>query len=114
MIQYTNSSQFKFSAKSPIITVPSTVKSFSQQDQEAILSYCQKARDIYVQKVTEHTLHTIGKKLCALSIRQEAFKLSLQDLLPKYPQLPSLLQQIKSQPRKVHPRTTTSLDFIES
>lgn len=118
MIQFTYSSQtptFKFSAKSSTITLPKCVESFTKEEQDLIKSYCSLARDIYVRKVTEHTINSIGKKLCAIQVRNSSLKEATEAMLPESPNLPTVLQKISSSTtRKVKPKSTTYLDFIES
>ncbi len=118
MIQFnfsTQSQNFRFSAKSSTITLPKCVENFPKEEQELIKAYCSLARDIYIKKVTEHTVNSIGKKLCAIQVRNASLKEASDSLTKESPNLPNILQKIKSTSlRKIKPKLTTYLDFIEA
>ena len=107
---------FKFSAKTSTIILPNSVKLMSTEEQGIVEEYCTLARDIYIRKVTDHTINCIGKKLCAIQVRNESLKEATSTLIDRYPDLPQVLQKIKdlAPPRKLKPKTSTYLDFIES
>ena len=118
MIQFTYSAQtstLKFSAKSSTITLPKCVEGFPQEEQDIIKEYCLLARDIYIKKITEHSVSTVGKRLCAIQARNTSLKEATEAMLSESPNLPSILQKLNSSTtRKIKPKLYTYLDFIEA
>lgn len=125
MLQFqysSNTPTFCFSAKTHVITLPSYVKDLPKDQIDIIQQFCILVREIYISKVVQFSTQSIGKKICAITLRNssiaEATK-QLQDKLGEavfntaYSSLITKPVTKKASIDKPHSRTSTAIDHIE-
>lgn len=116
-------STFQFSAKSKQITLPSKIQNMSESEQELIKKLSLEARDRYISKVVNLTSNSVGKKMCAIQIRNEAISEAvdkMNEYSPDFEEAYKKFQKICTstvQPvvlKKPKVKSTTFLDTIEA
>ena len=114
---------FQFSAKSRQITLPSRIQDMSDSEQELIKKLSLEARDRYISKVVDLTSNSIGRKVCAIQIRNEAISEAIDKMSASSPDFEEAYKKFQKictstvQPvalKKPKVKSSTFLDTIEA